>query len=87
MTPVDSAESERIVGLVQDCLNSHQPKTYRLEVVPDGVKKEDDWYYVVVQPNREDVRSYEYYGLLTEAEMELQDREGMRVLLVPALPG
>ena len=87
MTPVDSAESEQIVRLVQSCLDSRQPDNYRLQVVPEGVRKEDDWYYVVVQPSREDARSYEYYGLLTDAETELRDEKKKNVLLVPVLPG
>jgi len=86
MTSVDSSESERIVDLVRRYLEPRQPANYRLEIVPEGVRREDDWYYVVVRPVPEDVRSYEYYGLLTEAEMELQDQEKMNVLLVPVLP-
>ena len=85
MTPVADSERERIVKLVQECLKKHQPNDYRLEVVPDGVQQDGDWYYVVVQPSREDV-SYEYYGLLTDAETDLQERESMKILLVPAIP-
>ncbi len=87
MTPVGSAEKEEIVELVRHYLEPYQPKNYRLEVVPDGVRQDDDWYDVVVQAVPDVARSYEYYGLLTEAEMKVQEEKGKKVLLVPVLPG
>ncbi|MDM8006814.1 MAG: hypothetical protein QUV05_11790 [Phycisphaerae bacterium] len=87
MTSVPQSQQEKVVELVRRYLDRHQPKDYRLEVVPDGVQQEDDWYYVVIRPEPENAGSYEYYGYLTEAEQELQEKENVKVLLVPALPG
>lgn len=67
-------------------LEPHQPASYRLQVREQGVKRDDDWWYVLVQPDREDVRSYDYYGRLAEAEIDLKDKEHLNVLLVPVLP-
>ena len=79
--------SKRVLALAKQYLEPHQPRSgYRLNVVPDGIKKDDDWWYVLVQPDREDVRSYDYYGRLAEAEIDLKDREHVNVLLVPVLP-
>ena len=89
MTTVkNQQEIRRIVKLVQQYLEPHQPTdgSYRLNVQSDGIQQDDDWYYVVVQPSREDVRSYDYNARLVEAEKDLQEQEHQNVLLVPALP-
>ncbi|MGQ9651563.1 MAG: hypothetical protein ACUVXJ_15760 [Phycisphaerae bacterium] len=87
MTSVPQSQQEKVVELVRRYLDRHQLKDYRLEVVPDGVQQEDDWYCVVIRPEPEDASSYEYHGYLTEAEQELQEKENVKMLLVPALPG
>ncbi len=79
--------AKQVVALAKKYLEPHQPKDYRLRVSERGVKKDDDWWYVLVQPDREDVRSYDYYGRLAEAEISLKDAENVNVLLVPVLPG
>ncbi len=86
MIPVKDPQRQRIVELVQKYLEPHQPKDFRLEIRPDAIEQEEDWYYVVVEPSREDARSYEYYGRLAEAELDLQDKEHLNILLVPVLP-
>lgn len=89
MIPVkDQKEVKRIVDLVQKYLEPHQPKdkSYQLKVIREGVQQEDEWLYVVVEPSREDVRSYDYNARLVEAEQELQEKENVKVLLVPTLP-
>jgi hypothetical protein len=77
---------EKVIALAQQYLERHQPSSYRLNVVQDGVRQDNDWWYVLVQPDREDVRSYDYYGRLAEAEIDLKDAEHVNVLLVPVLP-
>ena len=84
---IDQGEIEEIVNLARKYLEPYQPQTYRLQVIPEGVQRENDWYYVLVEPSREDVRSYEFNSLLAEAELDLQKAENRKVLLVPALPG
>ena len=88
MTLKDAQEIKRIVALVRQYLAPHQPadRSYKLDVLQDGIQQDDDWCYVVVQPSREDVRSYDYNARLVEAEKDLQEKEGMNILLVPALP-
>jgi hypothetical protein len=76
----------QVVALAKRYLEPHQPGNYRLEVMADGVKKDDDWWYVLVQPDRENVHSYDYYGRLAEAEIDMADKEHVNVLLVPVLP-
>jgi hypothetical protein len=80
----DPTEKARVVEAVQQALDRRQPAGYRVEVKPDGVLREDDWYHVVVEANQ-DTRNYGFYDVLAEAEAELQDEKHLNVLLVPAV--
>lgn len=51
-----------------------------VEVFTDG----DDWLHLVVVPDGENVRAYDYAKTLTEIEQELRDEGTREVLLVPA---
>jgi hypothetical protein len=80
----NQVEVQRITRIVQAALDRRQPSGYRIEVQPDGVLQEDDWYHVVVRSNQ-DVRTYDFYDVLAETEAELQDEQKINVLLVPAV--
>lgn len=85
---VQATESrQRIVEIVSKYLEPHQPKNYRLNVRPQGMRQDGDYWYVVVQPDKEDVRSYDYYGRLADAENDIEENEQLKILLVPVLPG
>ena len=83
---VATATDAEVFELVREYLRPHQPRDYQLEVIEEGSRKDDDWWYVLVRPNREDVRPYDYYSRLAEAEVTLRDEKGLNVLLVPVLP-
>ena len=78
--------AKQLVDMVQRYLEPHQSKDYRLNVVADGIRQDDDWWYVVVQPDKDDIRAYDYAARLSEAEQDLQDKEHLNVLLVPVMP-
>lgn len=80
----DPTEVARITALVQQALDKRQPKTFRVKVRPDGVMSDRDWYHVVVTSDQ-DVRTYDFYDVLAEAEAEIQDEAGHHVVLVPTL--
>ena len=84
-TNLDIAGEQGIKELVGKYLETHQPSGYRLNIV--GMRRDGDYYYVVVQPSREDIRSYDYYNILAEVEGEIEEQEKVNILLVPALPG
>jgi len=85
MTAVtDAAEVTRITKLVQQALDRRQPTGYRVEVEPGAVLQDDGWYHVVVRAEN-DVRTYDFYNVLAEAEAELQDEAKHRILLVPTI--
>ncbi len=86
MHPVDERKREEIIALARRYLAKHQPADYQLEIDRDSVMQDEDWYYVVVSPSRNDVRSYDYSARLAEAELDLQEEQNVNVLLVPTLP-
>ena len=75
-----------ILDKVAERLDQHQPTGYRVDVLRTGVRKEGDWWYVVVRPSKEDVKAYDYNRILQQAENELEDEDHLKVLLVPVLP-
>ena len=82
-----SEEQQNIIGIVKRYLEPHQPSNYRLNVMENGIRHRHDWWEVVVQPDKEGVYSYDYYGRLAEAEGDIEDHEDLKILLVPVLPG
>jgi hypothetical protein len=75
-----------VIAAVRKLLKSRHPGGVTLEVVPDGVRQDQDWWYVPVRPSAQPARRYEYYETLAEVENELQKSEQVTVLLVPAAP-
>ena len=51
------------------------------------MQQEGNWWYVVVQPDKEDVRSSQYAASLEAIEDEIETSDKVKVLLVPILPG
>lgn len=80
----DPAIVARVTGLVQGALDRRQPQAYRIVVRPEGILEEDGKYHVVVG-TQDDVRTYDFYNVLADAEEELEDQNNLDVLLVPAL--
>lgn len=72
---------------VQEYVNKHQPDTFRLVVNtnPDLIRNDEDWWYVVVQPDRDGVRAHEYAERLSDIEEIIFEKENVHVLLVPTL--
>jgi len=76
----------QIITLVQKTLDRHQPDDYGMAVARDGVVRSGDTWYVVVEPSREDVRSYDFSARLAEAAAELWDVKGVKIQLTTVLP-
>ncbi len=81
-----SEEQQNVIDVVRRYLEPHQPADYRLNVMEQGVRHRQDWWEVVVQPDK-DVYSYDYYGRLAEAEGDIENHENLKILLLPVLPG
>lgn len=78
---------DKVLDLIESYLERHQPKGYHLNVSRDGVRQDGNWWFVVVQPDRDDVNARDYSVIMSQTEDELEDREHLKVLLVPSLPG
>jgi len=81
-----SEEQQNVIDVVRRYLEPHQPSDYRLNVMEQGIRHRQDWWEVVVQPDKE-VYSYDYYGRLAEAEGDIENHENLKVLLLPVFPG
>jgi len=82
---VGQLAASEVLELARRYLEPRQPRDYGLEVVPEGIRQEDDWWYVLEKPSRQDIRSYDDYDRLAEAEVSLRDEQNVNVLLVPVL--
>lgn len=80
------SETETL-NIVEEYVNRHQTPAFRLSVSRQGVRHEGDWWYVVVEPEPEDIRARDYRDLMEQVEEEIKSEKQLKVLLVPNLPG
>jgi hypothetical protein len=71
---------------VERYLAPHQPSEYQIRIVADAVEQQGGTWYVVVEPTREDVRSYDFTARLAEAAADLMERDDVDVQLTTVLP-
>ncbi len=77
---------KEIVEVVGRYLKDKHPGGVTLEALPQGVRHEQDWWYVNVRSSSQPARRYEYYEALSDAETELEDTEHITVVLLPVEP-
>lgn len=75
---------QAIAQVVRDYIRDRHPGGITLEVVEQGVRHEDYWWYVPIRPSKEPQKRYEFYETLADVENELEENEHLKVLLVPA---
>ncbi len=85
-TPERQATDQEVVDAVRKYIKDRHPGGAVLEVLPEGVRHEQDWWYVSVRPDFQPPKRFEYYEALAEVEAELQKSENLTVLLVPLVP-
>lgn len=84
-----SAVAEKIVNeqtilkSIQRRLQNRHPGGATLKALAQGVRHEQDWWYVNVRPDKEPPKRYEYYEALAEVETEMLTQENIIVLLLP----
>lgn len=74
---------KEVVEIVGRYLKNRHPGGVTLEALFEGIRHEQDWWYVPVRPSQEPARRYEYYEALSDVETELEDAEHLTVLLLP----
>ncbi len=67
-------------------MKDKHPGGATLEALPQGVRHEQDWWYISVRPSVEPERRYEYYEALADVENALEEAEHLTVLLLPTAP-
>jgi hypothetical protein len=77
---------QEVIDAVRRYIKDAHPGGIVLEVVTQGVRHEQEWWYVPVRPNVQPMRRFEYYEALAGVERELQKSEHLTVLLVPTVP-
>lgn len=77
--------SDQVINMVRDYIRAVPHDDYGLLVDERAVWQEDDWWHVVVKPDRPRVRIYDYAERLTTIEEQIQEKYDIKVLLVPAL--
>jgi len=75
-----------VVELVGRYLKDKHPGGATLEALAQGVRHEQDWWYVPVRPSIEPARRYEYYEALADVETDMETQEHVTVLLLPTPP-
>ena len=78
--------AEQVVNAVRKHIEDKHPGGATLEVLPQGVRQDREWWYVPVRPDIQPPKRFEYYEALATVEQEVQKFENMTVLLVPTIP-
>lgn len=78
-----AASNQQIESEVQSFLDGLEHDGFRLQVVPDLTRHDDDWWYVVVRPDPPGARSEEYADRLVKVEERFRNERNRNVLLVP----
>lgn len=73
-----------IADLVRKHLSAGKYADLQMEVLARAVRHEGDWWYVPVKPGRPFERTDQYYAVLADLEQDIEDAEGLNILLVPA---
>ena len=54
-----------------------------IEILDEGVRSENEWWYVPVKRKSDLPKTYEYYDLLATLEERLDEEKNLNVLFVP----
>ena len=73
-----------IIQRVNRYLGPHQTAEMTIEIVEKSVHADGDWWYIPVRPTTDKPITYSYFGVLTDIEGEIKEKEHLDVLLVPS---
>jgi len=77
------ADEAEVAAAVQAALDEDaEARELGIELVKDGIRQEEEWFYISVRATNPPPRRYRYYEALAEIECALRHR-GLEVLLVP----
>jgi len=64
----------------------HLGPNIALKILEEGIRQEDDWWYVPVQPTIEPPKTSEYYEALANVEGQMLDEDDINILFIPMAP-
>jgi hypothetical protein len=75
---------KEVLRQVDERLAKEHPHGYRLKTVASGSRQDDDWWYILVRPDKKNVNAFDYASCLAKVEQDLADtNRHLKVLLVP----
>ena len=77
---------EQVLDAVRKYIRDKHPGGANLEVVPEGVYQDREWWHVSVRRSIYSPKRFEYYEALATLEQELLKFENLIVLFVPTDP-
>lgn len=77
-------ERDQIVDELRRQLGGPGLRRFELRIFEQGIRWDDDWWYVPISPRKGDVRAFDYAPKLRRVEENLKRRPGAKVLLIPA---
>ena len=80
---MEDDERSKLIGKLRTLLGAGNLRPFDLEVFEEGVRREGEWWYVPISPQKDNVRTFDYAPLLNEIE-ERFELEGTKLLLIPA---
>jgi len=84
---MNDAEVRRMMSDIQERLDRSVEKhhySFRLRVVPEKYRQEDEWIYIPVSPASEGIKAHQYVRILSDVEFDLRDEGKDTLLLVPS---
>lgn len=76
-------DASAISSVVRRHLEGERFADLHMTVLEDGLREDDGWWYVPVKPGQPFRRSDLYYAVLGDLEQEIDEEEGLNILLVP----
>ena len=74
----------QIIEELKTRLASEFARPFDLHLFEDGIRQEDDWWYVPVSSGIADANAFQYSPILNRIEEEFET-QGTKLLLIPAL--
>lgn len=83
---MEDLNKQQIIETVERYIVGRRPGGATLEIIKQGVRQDQDWWYVPIRTSIQPAKRYEYYETLADVEKELEKLEHLTVLFVPTVP-
>ena len=84
---INGYDDKALLDLVEKEIAAHDKKDGNAYHVSKGkIRREGRWAFIVVYPEPEDMRAYDYAEFMGEVEEAVEKQTDIKLLLVPAMP-